>query len=226
MRLPWLTAGLVALCATASLVPGGAEALQYDRARVAAGEVWLLLTGQMVHWSARMTAADLGMLLALGAWLEIQGERKRLARALVLGAGLSALAVHALSPDLSLYRGASGMASALFVLAALRIGEDTGEAPRFLAWLAVALFLGKDAWEAVTGQTLFAGQLPDGVEVVPLVHLLGGLAGLVSILGATPALSVDGRRAAQDPPGFRRSSLRGLAGHGAAPQGLDPQQSQ
>lgn len=177
MRLPWLTLGLVALCAAASLVPAGAEALQYDRARVAAGEVWLLLTGQMVHWSARMTAADLGMLLGLGAWLEMKGERKRLARALTIGAVLTAFAVHVLSPDLSFYRGASGLASALFVLAALRIASDTEGAPRFLAWLAVALFLGKDAWEAFTGQTLFAGPLPDGVEVVPLVHLLGGLAG-------------------------------------------------
>lgn len=222
MRLPWLTLGLIALCATASLAPGGAEALQYDRARVAAGEVWLLLTGQMVHWSARMTAADLGMLLGLGAWLEIQGERKRTILALALGAGLTAFAVHALSPDLSLYRGASGLASALFVLAALRIGEDTEGAPRFLAWLAVALFLGKDAWEAVTGQALFAGPLPDGVEVVPLVHLLGGLAaGAGSILGAMPASSIDDRRAAPDPPGFRQSSLQGLAGRGATPQGLD-----
>lgn len=181
MRLPWLTTALVALCTAASLVPGEAEALQYDRARVAAGEVWLLLTGQMVHWTDRMTAADLGMLLVLGAWLEIQGERRRLALALAFGAGLSALAVHALSPELSLYRGASGLASALFVLAALRIAEESEGRPRFLAWLAVALFLGKDAWEALSGQTLFAGPLPDGVEVVPLVHLLGGLAGLLAL---------------------------------------------
>lgn len=180
MRLPWLTLVLVALCAAASLVPAGAEALQYDRTRVAAGEVWLLLTGQMVHWSARMTAADLGMLLALGAWLEIQGERKRTVLALALGAGLTAFAVHVLSPDLSFYRGASGLASALFVLTALRIAQESAEdGPRLLAWLAVALFLGKDLWEVFTGETLFAGPLPDGVEVVPLVHLLGGLAGAV-----------------------------------------------
>ncbi len=188
MRLPWLTLGLVALCGSASLIPEGAEALQYDRARVAAGEAWLLLTGQMVHWTVRMTAADLGMLLGLGAWLEMQGERRRTILALALGAALTAFAVHALSPDLSLYRGASGLASALFVLAALRIGEDAEGAPRFLAWLAVALFLGKDAWEAFTGQTLFAGSLPDGVEVVPLVHLLGGLAGAMSITpSSTPS---------------------------------------
>ena len=110
----------------------------------------------------------------------LQGERKRTVLALALGAGLTAFAVHLLSPDLSIYRGASGLASALFVLAALRIADNAEGAPRFLAWLAVALFLGKDAWEAFTGQTLFAGPLPDGVEVVPLVHLLGGLAGALS----------------------------------------------
>ena len=30
------------------------------------------------------------------------------------------------------------------------------------------------------GETLFAGPLPEGVRVVPLVHLLGGLAGAVA----------------------------------------------
>lgn len=204
MRLPWLTVGLVATCAAASLVPGGAETLQYDRARVATGEAWLLLTGQMVHWTVRMTAADLGMLLGLGAWLEIQGERKRVALALILGAALSAFAVHALSPDLSLYRGASGLASALFVLAALVISQKTAGVPRYLAWLAVALFLGKDAWEAFTGQTLFAGPLPDGVVVVPLVHLLGGLAGALS----TTSISLSSTPSTPAPARPGRASLR------------------
>lgn len=168
-RLPWLSLALVALCAAASF---SGAALQYERG----GEIWRLLTGQMVHWTPRMAFFDLGMILGLGAWLEIRGDRWLAAATLALGAVLTALAVH-LSPDLSIYRGSSGMASALFVLAAFRTADSPDRWTRVLAMAAVALFLSKAAFESLAGETLFAGPLPDGVRVVPLVHLLGGLAG-------------------------------------------------
>ncbi len=80
--------GLGMLFATAACAPS--EALDIERT----GEVWRLLTGQLIHWTPRMAAFDVGMLLGLGTWLETQGDRlARRAAALVLGAGLSALAV-------------------------------------------------------------------------------------------------------------------------------------
>lgn len=169
-RFPWLSAGLVALCAAASLADGAA--LQYERG----GEAWRLLTGQMVHWTPRMAMLDLGMLLGLGAWLEIRGDRRLAAASLALGAVLTAVAVH-LSPGLLFYRGSSGMASALFVLAAFRVADSSDRWTRALAVAAVALFLAKAAFESLGGQALFSGELPEGVRVVPLVHLLGGLGG-------------------------------------------------
>jgi rhomboid family GlyGly-CTERM serine protease len=179
-RFPWITLALVALTAMASLVP--AEALEYDRSRVAAGEVWRLLTGQMVHWTPRMAVFDVGMLLGLGVWLEVRGDRRLVAMTFALGGALTTLGVHALSPDLLTYRGSSGVASALFVLATVRIAETPEPWPRTLALTAVALFLAKAAFESLAGQTLFAGPLPVGVRVVPLVHLLGGMGGLVGAL--------------------------------------------
>ena len=71
------------------------------------------------------------------------------------------------------------MASALFVLAAVRIADSPDPWTRVLSLAAVALFLAKAAFESLAGQTLFAGELPEGVRVVPLVHLLGGLAGFM-----------------------------------------------
>jgi len=186
-RFPFVTLTLVALCAAAALAPG--TALEYDRASVAAGEGWRLLTGQMVHWTARMAAFDLGMLLGLGIWLEVRGDRRLAAAALALGGGLTALAVHALSPGILVYRGSSGVASALFVLAAVRASARAVDSPdswtRTLALTAVALFLGKAAFESLAGQALFAGPWPRGVRVLPLVHLLGGLGGLAAHSMAT-----------------------------------------
>lgn len=178
---PWITLILAALCAAAALVP--AAALEYDRMRVGEGEAWRLLTGQAVHWTARMAAFDLAMLLGLGVWLEVRGERRRAAWALALGAGLTALAVHALSPGLLVYRGSSGAASALFVLAAvrsIRARDSSDPWTRVPALAAAALFLAKAVFEELSGQALFAGPLPPGVRTVPLVHLLGGLGGLAA----------------------------------------------
>src|SRR4051812_6728513 len=180
-RFPWVTVVLAALFSAASLTP--AEALEYERIRVTAGEIWRLLTGQLIHWTPRMAAFDVGMLLGLGVWLELRGDRRLMATALALGGGLTALAVHTLSPDLMVYRGSSGVASALFVLAAVRIAQTSDPQLRRLAIMAVALFLAKAALESFAGWTLFAGPLPAGVQVVPLVHLLGGLGGLSWMTG-------------------------------------------
>jgi hypothetical protein len=175
---PWLTVTLVAICAAASLTSG--TALEYERGQVISGEVWRLLTGQLVHWTPRMAVFDLGMLLGLGTWLEARGDRRLAAAALALGGALTAFAVHALSPGLVVYRGSSGLASALFVLAAVRAGG--------LAKAAIVLFLAKAAFEVATGPAVFAGPLPSGVHVVPIVHLLGGLGGLAAFwLGQEPS---------------------------------------
>jgi hypothetical protein len=148
---------------------------------VAAGEAWRLVTGQLIHWTPRMAALDVGMLLGLGIWLEIRGDRRLAVVALALGGGLTALAVHALSPDLIAYRGSSGLASALFVLAAVRVVSSTDPMTRVLAITAVALFLAKAAFESLTRQTLFAGPLPEDICAIPLVHLMGGLGGLAEV---------------------------------------------
>lgn len=192
-RFPWLSFALVALCAAASF---SGAALQYERG----GEIWRLITGQMVHWTPRMAFFDLGMLLGLGAWLEIRGDPRLAATTLALGAIFTAVAVH-LSQDLSIYRGSSGMASALFVLAAFRIADSPDRWTRALAVASVALFLTKAAFESLAGETLFAGELPEGVRVVPLVHLLGGLAGAAS---AVPS----GRGASSRPPAGSAGRLR------------------
>jgi rhomboid family GlyGly-CTERM serine protease len=179
-----VTVGTVVVCAIASFAsafPGGGELLQYDRARVDDGEIWRLLTGQMVHWTAQMAIADLAVLLVLGSWLEMEGRRRAVSLALGLGAVLVAAGVQLLPPSLPLYRGSSGLASALFVLGALEAVRPPARlSSRALAAGALLLFAAKLTWEIAGGHPLFAGGLPDNVEAVPLIHLLGGLAGAVA----------------------------------------------
>jgi len=179
-RVPWVAVVLVTAFAAVSFAPGVGEALQYDRGRVAAGGFWRLLTSQAVHWTPRMTLVDLAALLGLGAWLEWRGARRVLLTTLVLAAGLTALAVHVLSQGLDLYRGSSGLSSGLFVLTALCVAGGSSGTARIVAGAALVTFAGKAGWEVWSGRALFAGALPPGVRVVPLVHLLGGLGGFVA----------------------------------------------
>jgi len=180
-RVPWVILTAVAACAAVSALPGGGALLEYDRARVAGGEVWRLLTGQMVHWTARMALADLAVLLGLGLWLEIGGRRRALVLALALGAAVTALDVQFFQPGLAVYRGSSGLAAALFTLTALEaMRPPAGRRTFRLATCALLLFTAKVAWETAGGTPLFAGDLPDGVAASPLIHLLGGLAGLAA----------------------------------------------
>ncbi len=171
----------MAVAALLAALPGSGEALEYDRARVAAGELWRLATAQAVHWTPRMALADLGAILVLGAWLERNGQRKRMLLACLLGATLTLAGVALLLPHLALYRGSSASASALFVLTALEIvRHPPRRGARALALLALLLIAAKVAWEMLTGEALFAAPLPPGIAVVPLAHLLGGAAGVVA----------------------------------------------
>lgn len=184
-RVPWMTLAVAASCTLASFLPGAAAALEYDRVRVEQGEAWRFLTGQMVHWTPRMAVADLAVVVVLAGWLELRRGRPALLLALALGAGFTALGVQVFLPHLAVYRGSSGLASALFVLTALETARRSSRSWEHSATLLIlGLVLVKAGWESATGHTLAAGPLPPGVAVTPLVHLLGGLAGGVAYAGA------------------------------------------
>jgi hypothetical protein len=179
-----VTAALVGCAALLSALDGLPARLEYDRDLVRVGELWRPLTAQLVHWTPRMALADLGALALLGGWLEARGRRLGLVVGLLLAAAATAVGVHLL-PHLLTYRGSSGLAAALFVLVAVELAAAPGPARRrLLAAAALALFAGKVIHETATGCAAAAGALPAGVAVVPLVHLLGGTAGLVAAIVA------------------------------------------
>jgi len=157
-----------------SLLPDLTQLLEYDRDHVSLdGEWWRILSGQLVHWNARMAILDLGIVTLLGLWAARMVPW--MTRGVLL-AGVPAIGIgiHLWSPQILTYRGSSGLASALFVLVALVLAsEPNSRVQRALAILALVLLGSKIGVETWTGAAVFAGPLPDGVRVTPFAHLLG-----------------------------------------------------
>ena len=181
---PWVACGLVLLSLLAAVVPGAEATLEYDRARVAVGEPWRILSAQIAHYGWRMRAFDLGVLLLLGSSVEVF-SRRLACLAVMFGAASVGLGIHLLVPAVTRFRGSSGIATALFVAAVLEMARPgAGIWLRVAAFGGLGAFLAKAAWEIGTGQSLFAGPLPEGASVVPAGHLLGAAAGVLAwILG-------------------------------------------
>lgn len=185
--LPWLAAGLSAVATVLALVPGGFEALVFDRAALGRGELWRLVTGHFVHWSTAQWAWDTVVFFAVAAACEARGRLRLLSAVLLASLAISA-GVALFQPGLSRYAGLSGIDCTLCAWMALdwmRAQWRFGARRTALLGAGLALaFAGKIGFELVTGSALFAGELAPGVAPVPLAHLLG--AGLGPLLAIPP----------------------------------------
>ncbi|HEY7213638.1 MAG TPA: rhombosortase [Thermoanaerobaculia bacterium] len=158
---------------------GAGELFEYDRARLAAGEVWRLLTCHFTHWTAEHLLWDLGTFIALAIGCAPFGLRRL---GVTLGAAALAvpLAVWVALPSMVRYRGLSGLDSALFALLAFAVLATARAEGR--PWLvlaaraALAVFAAKLSWELATASPVFVGP-GSGFVAVPLAHLAGAACG-------------------------------------------------
>ena len=195
---PWLTAAFVAAALVLGAVPDAVDSLEYRHPETTAGAWWRPFTGQLVHWTRRMTVADLGAVAILGALLE-RRSRRAAALAMAGAVAVAGLGLHLLPPAVGRYRGSSSVASGLFVALAADLRREP--ATRRLATAALLAFAVKVGFETATGRALFAGAMPEGVTVLPRAHLLGGLGGLAGWVGASIGMRAGARNKADDDPG-------------------------
>ena len=170
--------------------PASIDWLQFDRARIAGGEIWRVVTSHWTHFSADHLLWDLsafGLLLFL-SWRE---SPPRTLATVATSSVLIPAAVWVALPEMSFYRGLSGLASALFVFLALSLARRErahgNHLISALAVLALVGFLAKSVFELVTGATLFV----DTSEFVPvpLAHVIGAACGAIAT-GDTHVLDV------------------------------------
>ena len=172
-RLPLLLAAL--LLALQAL--GLRDALEYRRAAVLHGQLWRLLTGNLVHlgW-LHLLRDQAGLFLIWSLFAPRLRERAWLALILVCTTAVG-LGLLAFSPQIAWYVGISGVLFGLFCAGALL---EWRQRPLY----ACALLLGMTA---VIIWTLHAGALPGetrdlGGAVVPQAHLYGALGGATFML--------------------------------------------
>jgi rhomboid family GlyGly-CTERM serine protease len=166
---------LAAFSVGAHLAGGAAQLLlRYDRAEIAAGEVWRLATGHFAHLGATHLILNLAGLAVV--WLLV-GSAYSLANwsyvTILSLVGIN-LGFWFLDPGLSWYVGMSGLLHALLVAGiASRIRDLPGES------LALGLMVaGKIAWEQLVGP-LPGSELSAGGPVVVNAHLYGAMAGII-----------------------------------------------
>ena len=157
------------------------EDLQLERAELADGESYRLLTCHFAHWTWEHLAYDLFAFVLLG-WLCLERGIVRTLGALSTAALVIPVAFMAWHPELEVYRGLSGLDAALFALLAgsiLREGIDE-RLPRrvWLGGAALAGFAAKIAFELATGSAFFATS--DVFVPIPIAHVAGAVCGVAA----------------------------------------------
>lgn len=169
---------LVAGLAVPLLVGEAATAgLRYDRALIAEGQWWRLVSAHLVHYDARHWLMNLAG-LALLWWLFVADLP---VRAWWLVAGVAALAVsgglYLFAPGVGWYVGLSGVLHGVWAAA----GVAAWRRWRLESGVTLALLAGKLLLERSHGPV--SAGLDPGLTVITVAHLYGALGGLAAALG-------------------------------------------
>lgn len=152
-------------------------ALRYERAAVAAGEWWRLLTANMIHAGWPHLALNLaGLALALATIGRGLSAGRFSLTMLVAGATTTA-GLWQFSPNISWYLGTSGALHGVFAAGALPLAFRRDP---FGAGV-VVLLVTKLAWEQVSGP-LAGTEALSGITVIVDAHLYGSIGGVVALV--------------------------------------------
>lgn len=118
-RLPWTHLVLVSFAALLVAIPPWRDLFVYDRAAIAAGQLWRLWTGHIVHFGWPHGFAD-GSLFVLLGWYLQRTQRKFSYWSLVLLPAVVSLSLFWFDPAMGVYGGLSGVNVGLLVYLACR----------------------------------------------------------------------------------------------------------
>jgi len=172
--MPWRMLVLISAALIAQCLPGAADFLVYDRAAVASGELWRLVTGNLVHFSVAHLLNNLAVLAPV-VWL-VETRYRRDASLLFLSAASAiGLALLIGEPRILQFGGASGISLAFLVYGCLR-GLHEDDRWRFFCMALLAIIGAKFAAESAGWQFHDWQANADFIPVM-LSHVVGAAAG-------------------------------------------------
>ncbi|MEM0966028.1 MAG: hypothetical protein AAGJ81_07775 [Verrucomicrobiota bacterium] len=151
----------------ATLFPGFAS---MNALALANGHWWTLWTGHFLHWTTGHLIWDWSlfmiclMFLAKGGW--------RVWGWIVVGLPILGIGIWLARPEMWEYRGLSGIDTVLFVRVAMGFYG-------YRKWLPLSGLGLKIAYEFLTVQTIFSGDLGRNNVPVPEIHMMGLFFGLI-----------------------------------------------
>ena len=169
----------LAICAGTALVyslPPLAAILIYDRTAIADGELWRLVTGNLVHYSTGHLGYDLLAFLVAGIIIETNGYRHYPLLCLTAAAGIG-MVLYWGEPAMFYYAGLSGVATAAVVYLCLHGLIEKGA----WQWMCVAALLGlgiKVAIEFTLDEPLLVAGGAKEFLPMPQSHLVGACVAL------------------------------------------------
>jgi rhomboid family GlyGly-CTERM serine protease len=172
-QLPWRTLLLVSIAIIVYCLAGAApEAWVYDRASVASGEWWRLLSGHWVHSDFEHGLWDITALAILGMLFEAELGSDFFG---TLAAGMIGVSLWLNSGDtwLDYYCGLSGILNALLAAGLMRLWREHAH-PAIV--LTAGLYLIKICAELLGGRMLLTDLAWQGV---PQAHVAGLLSGML-----------------------------------------------
>jgi rhomboid family GlyGly-CTERM serine protease len=149
------------------------NAAQFALTATARGEVWRLWTGHLVHYDVAHLVTNA---IAIAVPLSLVDRRSR--RAILLAMTLIAPAISVVllaGAHFDEYRGASGLALAVWVTSALSLLGTHSARDRKTGAALLVLVVAKLAAEMAG-----LGHVWEGVAPLPLAHVAGSIAGLIA----------------------------------------------
>jgi rhomboid family GlyGly-CTERM serine protease len=180
--LPWFTLLLVGSMLAIFLLNGPhgeLSAWAYQRSAIVDGELWRLLTGHLVHYSARHLVFNLLAFAVLAILTENQLGHAGFARLCVAIAAFIGVGLLLFVPGMEFYAGISGINYGLLAYLGLqqitRLAR-TGSLPAIACFASTGAVLAILLWQqARAGSSPFTGEIA-GVRVAWQAHLAGILA--------------------------------------------------
>lgn len=151
--------------------------LVYARIEFADGQVWRLLTGNLVHLGWGHLALNVAGLLAMAVLFAEDRPARQWGIDLVICCIATSLGLYFLNPGIFWCVGLSGALHGLFVIGAMQWVVDGISLGK---WLLLGIGL-KLLWEQTMGEMPFSGGIVGGT-VVTDAHLWGALSGMISFL--------------------------------------------